>query len=465
MSQSFTCPNCSAPLDYSGDDLTIRCPYCGGSVIVPDALRPPASHAPVSAPQAHAPSPWIGGSLLSQTERLHEITRLIRGGNKIEAIKLYREMFNVGLGEAKDAVDRLEAGKPVLMPGSVVVTAQTSAFPSTPYTSSQVKTAVTTAGGAAAGGLACSGLAAVLILLVVAGIGIGLFLFLSPGGIPGGVPTASFASRTLTIGQGEGDGPGFFKDTRWIAVDSEGYIYAGDFDTGRIQIFAPDGGFVDQWKVQSDRPYLSALAAARDGKLYAVVGPDIQLYEARTGNLLGTLAEDGDLGRIDDIAITSDGSLVAASSDGLYWFNADGQLVRKTGQPLAETLLGESGSVAEVASVNSIAVDGSDNIYLAAFPQYYIFKLSPDGSLIDRIGGEGEGGGKFRTWPEAVAVDGRGRVFAYDFTGIQVFDANGDYLDTISIEGNTFDMVFNLQNELLVMDRNANQIAKYAINR
>ncbi|HKZ71375.1 MAG TPA: hypothetical protein VJ020_14905, partial [Anaerolineales bacterium] len=65
MSQSFTCPNCGAPLDYDGDDLTVRCPYCNGSVIVPDALRSGASGASpsasgVSAPQVGAGSPWIG---------------------------------------------------------------------------------------------------------------------------------------------------------------------------------------------------------------------------------------------------------------------------------------------------------------------------------------------------------------------------------------------------------------------
>lgn len=34
----------------------------------------------------------------------------IRRGSKIEAIKLYRELTNVGLAEAKAAVDRIEAG-------------------------------------------------------------------------------------------------------------------------------------------------------------------------------------------------------------------------------------------------------------------------------------------------------------------------------------------------------------------
>jgi ribosomal protein L7/L12 len=36
-----------------------------------------------------------------------DITMLLRQGRKIEAIKIYREKYGVGLKEAKDAVDRM----------------------------------------------------------------------------------------------------------------------------------------------------------------------------------------------------------------------------------------------------------------------------------------------------------------------------------------------------------------------
>lgn len=38
-----------------------------------------------------------------------KVIELIKKGNKIEAIKVYREMYNVGLAEAKDAIDKMEA--------------------------------------------------------------------------------------------------------------------------------------------------------------------------------------------------------------------------------------------------------------------------------------------------------------------------------------------------------------------
>jgi ribosomal protein L7/L12 len=37
------------------------------------------------------------------------IISLIKKGNKLEAIKAYRELTNAGLAEAKDAVDKIEA--------------------------------------------------------------------------------------------------------------------------------------------------------------------------------------------------------------------------------------------------------------------------------------------------------------------------------------------------------------------
>jgi large subunit ribosomal protein L7/L12 len=44
----------------------------------------------------------------SSTENARVIDMLKRG-NKIEAIKIYREIYNVGLAEAKDAVESLES--------------------------------------------------------------------------------------------------------------------------------------------------------------------------------------------------------------------------------------------------------------------------------------------------------------------------------------------------------------------
>jgi uncharacterized Zn finger protein (UPF0148 family) len=40
MAQTFHCPNWGAPLEYDGHHLTVECPFCGSSVVVPESLRP-----------------------------------------------------------------------------------------------------------------------------------------------------------------------------------------------------------------------------------------------------------------------------------------------------------------------------------------------------------------------------------------------------------------------------------------
>ena len=39
---------------------------------------------------------------------MNAIADALRGGNKIEAIKIYRELTGVGLAEAKQAIERAE---------------------------------------------------------------------------------------------------------------------------------------------------------------------------------------------------------------------------------------------------------------------------------------------------------------------------------------------------------------------
>jgi hypothetical protein len=92
-----------------------------------------------------------------------------------------------------------------------------------------------------------------------------------------------------------------------------------------------------------------------------------------------------------------------------------------------------------------------------------VFKYSPEGKFLTRIGGEGSEPGLFRAL-NAIAVDGQGRIYVSDTKGIQVFDTNGRYLDVIKIERSVaFGMVFNDKNELFVGART--QIVKFALNK
>ena len=54
---------------------------------------------------------------------------------------------------------------------------------------------------------------------------------------------------------------------------------------------------------------------------------------------------------------------------------------------------------------------------------------------------------------QAIAVDGKGRVYVSDIKGVQVFDTNGRYLTVFNPEGIASGMVFNDKNELFIAAR------------
>ncbi|HEX2269516.1 MAG TPA: hypothetical protein VHH35_08280, partial [Pyrinomonadaceae bacterium] len=89
-----------------------------------------------------------------------------------------------------------------------------------------------------------------------------------------------------------------------------------------------------------------------------------------------------------------------------------------------------------------------------------VFKFGRDGKFMNRFGGSGDQPGQFRA-PYSIAVDGYGRVYVGDMKGIQIFDADGRYLNVIKLKGMAFGLVFNDKNELFVIARD--RVVKYAI--
>jgi DNA-directed RNA polymerase subunit RPC12/RpoP len=49
MAETFECPNCSASLAYDSKNQseTVKCDYCGSTVIVPETLRRPSQKSTV----------------------------------------------------------------------------------------------------------------------------------------------------------------------------------------------------------------------------------------------------------------------------------------------------------------------------------------------------------------------------------------------------------------------------------
>ena len=269
----------------------------------------------------------------------------------------------------------------------------------------------------------------------------------------GGKTANGFATEVLKFGT-EGIGPGMFKDARSIAVDGAGHIYVGEYSGGRIQVFDPAGQFLTQWSVDPKMP-LRALAADRKGTVYVAQSGTISRFEGQSGKPIGQVAYSGGWG-FDDLVATADGGLVAAwykNRDDIVRFSSDGQLTRSIRAAIS--------SVSGDSELNTrVAADGLGNIYALGTFNNAVFKFSSDGKFVNRFGSAGDEAGQFRA-PQAIAVDGKGRIFVSDFKGIQVFDADGRYLDVFKADGIASGMVFNDQNELFVAGRE--HVFKFAV--
>ena len=453
MPTTLTCPQCAAPLDLpAGGGANLRCPFCSSVVLVPELGR--QSHPVSSNPLAEMFSPIIG-----QAKELAEVAKLVRQGNKLEAIKLYREKFGVDLKDAKDAVENMEAGRPISMLSTSFSTQEYQAQVSQPAQPQLPKSSGST-----------KGCVWVMVISIVALVGFGapiasLVFKKSPKisskppsavALPKSASTApappAFATSALEFGS-EGIGAGQFKDARNIAVDGQGRIYVGEYSGGRIQVFDSHGTFLTQFMIDPKSALIS-MSVDRSGTVYAVNPSHIFRYEGATGNLLGEIPNlnNGIREFYSAAFMALDGSLYAIGSNyNILEIGPDGKIKRT---------IKVADKVGEDIRLEKLAVTGTGEIY-ALGGKEEIFRFARDGRYINRFGGRGEGNGQFRS-ANAIAVDGKGHVFVSDSgRGVQVFDLNGRYLDSFGGNEVVFGIAVNDKDEIFATERNRNRIVKF----
>jgi ribosomal protein L7/L12 len=78
-----------------------------------EAARPPASPSRAAAPRspAAAPAAQYVSPPAAQLKSKDEINRLVRAGDKIGAIKMYRQVHGVSLVNAKNAIESMASGE------------------------------------------------------------------------------------------------------------------------------------------------------------------------------------------------------------------------------------------------------------------------------------------------------------------------------------------------------------------
>ena len=298
----------------------------------------------------------------------------------------------------------------------------------------------------------------IIVVIVLGGVFGAISPLLSKRNNPVGGRGASsgkedFARVVMKFGS-EGIGAGRMTDARSIATDGAGRIYVGEYLGGRVQVFDSNGEFITQWMVDPKMP-LRGLAADRKGTVYVVQRGKVVRFLGETGKPLGEVQFSGGDG-FDDVITTPDGGLVCAwyrGRDDIVRFDVNGKVTR--------TIPGAISSASGDSELNTrVATDGLGNIYALGTFNNAVFKFGPDGKFLTRFGKQGNEPGEISAG-NAIAVDGKGRVFVSDIKGVQVFDSDGRYLTVFKPDGVASGMVFNDKNELLIAARN--KVVKFAL--
>lgn len=462
MAESFRCPSCSAPLGFEGKPMQ-KCRFCGCNVIVPSNVIQDANVFGGAGNLNFSDLSSLTGKALT----IGEIQRLIRSGNKIHAIKLFRETFGVGLKEAKDAVDAMERGESLDLTKMQIRAERPQVIDlRSPQNLEVAKKVGVAVGGSIIGSV-------VVTLLLIGGV-IALAFYLisgsinktaeSPSLLPVSVtpatpvkpatptPEASIAEELLKFG-GDGTGAGKFNDNRAVAVDTDGRIYSADYTGGRIQIFDANGNFQTQILNDTKRT-VNSLAVDRKGNLYVLQGWDIYRLNRETGEQLGKFRVD----MATDMAVGLDGKVyVSAMRGGVTVLSSELQKI-KTLQISKDLGL---------EMIREMTVDGAGNFYLLEGREMAVFKLSPDGKLLTRFGGRGSGSpdkmpkSQFSGMVAGLAVDSQGRIYVSQVSRISVFDANGNFINDFKAT-QAFGVTLNDKDELFVAARPF--VVKYKVN-
>jgi sugar lactone lactonase YvrE len=475
MSQTFSCPNCTANLEHDGGNhLTVQCPFCSSTVIVPENLRPRAYR------EDFAP-------LLNRSVNLQEIVRLINLGETERAIALYQQSFGISREQASEAVHRLAMG---LSLGSTHIQLSGEDFRKAGRSLGCFITAIV---------LLVIGIVFVSVIVPLIGGGAAVWAIVSgitedesginiPEIMQGGpTPTSPADAIMTTVAQeleglgvavpmdsnasserqifavGErGISPGQFNDARSLAIGNDGTIHVADRDSGRLQTFATDGTYQSTLAWDKEK-YTDDLELSPDGTLYAEQSGRIYRYDPASADLLGEVVYTEDIAvSFSQLALTVNGDLLAINRvrNSIVRFDAAGNV--------QQTITIES--IPAAVSFDNLAVDGVGNIYVTGVAedvlgdrQDVVFKFTAEGQFASQFGSSGNEPGLFMGIVSAIAVDGQGHIYVADFQGVQVFDNNGRFLELLQLEGVAFDMAITSQNELVAVT-SQNKLYKFDIS-
>jgi hypothetical protein len=113
-----------------------------------------------------------------------------------------------------------------------------------------------------------------------------------------------------------GAGPQNFNIVHALRVSSDGTVYVADRENRRVQVFTPQGKFVNQI-IKTDTPFARNLALSPDREqqfLYVGNGPEITVVERKSLQIVGAIKPAGFTGAGHHLATDSKGNLYVAQT-------------------------------------------------------------------------------------------------------------------------------------------------------
>lgn len=408
--QLFHCPTCGAALPVP-DAVSVRCEYCGSNVLVPPEYRTGKRH-------TAAPAMVI---------QLPEVS------------------------EVELASSRRNASRVAMVIIAVVAVAVIAGF------------ALAAAGIFTTAKFVDKSLNSVTTQAAIAQPTLATPVPVTPSATP--LPPISV---DLKFG-GQGTGAGQFDDPRYIALDGDNNIFIADYSDGRIQKFDPGGKFLQQINVEPDRnqnTIIRDMVTDYGGGLYIVRGGDILVYDTKDGKLVHTIPGKFPELRFDKLAIDAANNLYGVSEGAGFFdlikMDSQGKQIWKKSNFL-DGVVKKGNS----AYVSRIAVDGLGNIFILNESAAEVYKFDTQGNFLDRFGSKGRGLQQFNS-PDAMALDGSGRLFVVDsgnWYTLKAFDS-GSFLGGLAWPDEiTFprDIIFDLQGHLYTVSNTA-QVARMSLD-
>ena len=291
--------------------------------------------------------------------------------------------------------------------------------------------------------------------------------------VSSGSETYVFATKWGT----EGTGNGQFKSPDGIDADSSGNIYVADFYNDRIQKFNSAGTFITKWGTSGTGngqfKYPSGVATDSSDHIYVADGT----YEGSGNHRIQKFGSDGTFllkwGSYgsDDGQFNSSTSVAVDPSDNVYVADRGNNRIQKFSSN--GTFLLKWGSIGSgnghFIQPKGIAVDSSGNVFVADTENHRIQKFGSDGTFLLKWGSYGSVDGQFK-YPRGISVDSSDNVYVTDMYNhrVQKFSSTGTFLATWGSEGSgdgqfeyPYGVTVSNSGNVYVADTENNRIQKF----